>query len=141
MKILALVITVFLIASCTNSVEIKDKNFGEEINDAYIRTTRVEINGDANEDDKAFEKPKPTINIISPKNGQSINGSDIAIELEAMNFTDEDLIATNTGYFSVWLDSEKKVINKNKISFYNISSGKHSITAELLDSNYSSLSP
>ena len=131
MKIAALIIIIFFISACTDSAEIK--NSDAEINDASIRTTKIEINGDV----KNPEKPNPMIDIVYPKDGQSINGSNITIELST-NFA---IDGKKEMYFAVWLDSEKKVINKNKIFFYNVFPGKHSITAELLDSNYSSLNP
>ena len=131
MKVLALVIIIFLIVSCSNSAEIKDSG----TDNAKITTTKIEING--NGDDKKPENPKPSLEIAYPKDGQSIKGSNITIELEA-NYT---INGKKTMYFSVWLDSEKKIINENKISFYEVFPGRHSITAELLDASYSSLNP
>ena len=41
----------------------------------------------------------------------------------------------------MWLDSDKKITVDNIVTFENVVSGKHTIVAELLKSDHSSLSP
>ena len=78
MRAIYLVLMVFLIASCArNAVDIKDS--GLEIEKPFMRTTQVEI-------EEPKEKEPSRIEIIRPKDGSSLNGSTVAIQLEAFNF-------------------------------------------------------
>ena len=92
------------------------------------------------------EQPKgnTAIKIISPKDGDLIKSSKVAVSLEAENFNIVPVgepVKDGEGHFHVWLDSEKKVTPDKIVTFENIASGKHSIAAELVKSNHSSLSP
>ncbi|MBI3027681.1 hypothetical protein HYY70_06235 [Candidatus Woesearchaeota archaeon] len=93
-----------------------------------------------------IDEPKgiPSVRIASPQNGELIKSSKVAVELQAENFKIVPVgapVKEEEGHFHVWLDSEKKVIAENKVAFENIVSGKHTIVAELVRSNHSSLVP
>lgn len=92
------------------------------------------------------EQPKgnPAVKIISPKDEELIKSSKVTVELEAENFNIVPVgepVKDGEGHFHVWLDSDKKVISDNVVTFENIVSGRHSIAAELVKSDHSSLSP
>ena len=137
MRVLYFILLVLIISSCTDSMKISDEKTDKNISDIQIKTTKIEINGD---EDIIVEKPKPNFAIISPKDGQSINGSDIVLDLEILNLTGYQK-AKNDLVFAVWLDSEKTITGENKILFQSVSSGRHSLTIELLDSGHASLNP
>ena len=66
------------------------------------------------------------------------------VELKAENFNIVPVgepVKKNEGHFHVWLDSEKKLGPQSTFTFENVVSGKHSIVAELVKSDHSSLSP
>ena len=99
--------------------------------------------------EKVIEKPtqqqhgSPTLQIISPKDGGLIKSSNVAVELKTENFNLVPIgspVKVNEGHFHVWLDSEKKLGPQTFFTFENVVSGKHSIVAELVKSDHSSLS-
>ena len=139
MRVLYFILLVLIISSCADSMKISDEKADKNISDIQIRTAKVEINEDGYED-VIVEKPKPDFDIISPKDSQSINGSDIMVELELLNLS-LSREAKNDWSFAVWLDSEKTITGETKISFHDVSSGRHSITIELLDSGHASFNP
>lgn len=92
------------------------------------------------------EQPKenPAIGIVSPKDGELIKSSKVIIDLQAENFKIVPVgqpVKKGEGHFHVWLDSEKRVTTNKIVVFENITSGRHSIAAELVKSDHSSLSP
>ena len=92
----------------------------------------------------AQPKENPTLTIVSPKDGNLIKNSKVVIELRADNFNIVPLqepVKEGEGHFHVWLNSDKKITSDNIVTFENIVSGKHTIVAELLKSDHSSLSP
>lgn len=104
----------------------------------------------ASEKEKVVEKavvvPKnePTLNIVSPKDGDIIKNSKVIVELQAENFKLVPVgqpVKDGEGHFHVWLDSEKKLGPQTAFTFENVVSGKHTIIAELVKSDHSSLSP
>lgn len=100
--------------------------------------------------EKVIEKivvsqPKePGLSIVSPKNVDLIKNSKVTVELQAENFELVPVgqeVKDGQGHFHVWLDSEKKLGPQTSFTFENVVSGKHSIVAELVKSDHSSLSP
>lgn len=93
----------------------------------------------------AVEEPKtPTLTIVSPGNGDLIKSSKVTVSVDAENFNIVPVgepVKENEGHFHVWLDSDKRVTTDKVITFENIVSGKHTIVAELVKSNHSSLDP
>lgn len=90
------------------------------------------------------EPKEPILKIISPKDGELIKNSKVVVELEAENFNIVSVgepVKEGEGHFHVWLDSEKKVSSGKIVTFENVVSGRHSIVAELVKSDHSSLSP
>lgn len=92
------------------------------------------------------EQPKgsPALTIVSPKDGDLIKSSKISIEVNAENFNIVPVgspVKEGEGHFHVWLNSEKRVTADRITTFENVTSGKHTIVAELVKSNHSSLSP
>ena len=86
----------------------------------------------------------PAINIASPKDGELIKSSKVAVELQADNFNIVPVgepVKDGEGHFHVWLDSEKRVTADKIVTFENVVSGRHTIVAELVKSDHSSLSP
>jgi hypothetical protein len=84
------------------------------------------------------------LSIVSPADGQLIKGSKVTVELQQENFNIVPVgspVKENEGHFHVWLDSEKKVTPDKIVDFENIASGRHTIVAELVKSDHSSLSP
>ena len=140
MRILFLALVMVLIISCSGGeISIKDAESGNEIKDVSIKTTRVEISEEPEE-----IKLNPTLNIISPIESKLIKNSTVTVELQAGNFNIVPIgmpVKENEGHFYVWLDSEKRITGDNIVVFENAYSGRHSIVAELVKSNHSSLSP
>ncbi|MBS3114117.1 hypothetical protein J4448_03370 [Candidatus Woesearchaeota archaeon] len=105
----------------------------------------------APEAEKAVEKvvvqqPKgnPALTIVSPSDGKLIKSSKINVELKAENFNIVPVgepVKDGEGHFHVWLDSERKLGPQTAFTFENVVSGKHSIVAELVKSDHSSLNP
>ena len=141
MKALFLAVTLaLLIISCSaDRMEIKSSEAGNGVKDVSIKTTRVEIS-----EESEGVKLSPTLNIISPAESQLIRNSAVTVELQAENFNIVPVgapVKENEGHFHVWLDSEKRITSENILVFENVGSGRHSIVAELVKSNHSSLSP
>ena len=136
MKAVYFMVLLLLIASCASQVETKNSENAN--NNAQIRTTRAEISNEI------VEQKIISFNIISPHDGQIIDGSTAVVKLEAGNFSIVPVgspVKKNEGHFHVWLDSVKKVTTNPVTTFENVSSGKHTIVAELVKSDHSSLSP
>ena len=100
--------------------------------------------------EKVIEKivvsqPKePGLIIVSPKDGDLIKNSKVTVELQAENFNLVPVgspVKEEEGHFHVWLDSEKQLGPQTAFAFENVVSGKHTIVAELVKSDHSSLSP
>ncbi|MBI2659374.1 hypothetical protein HYX05_04735 [Candidatus Woesearchaeota archaeon] len=102
------------------------------------------------EPEKAFEKviveePKnPALTIVSPSDGGLIKSSKVTVNVDAENFNIVPVgepVKDGEGHFHVWLDSEKKLGPQTVFTFENVTSGKHSVVAELVKSDHSSLTP
>jgi len=93
----------------------------------------------------SVEEPKISkLAIVSPSDGGLIKSSKVSVELKAEDFNIAPVgepVKENEGHFHVWLDSEKRVTPDKMVTFENIVSGKHSIVAELVKSDHSSLNP
>ena len=92
----------------------------------------------------AEPKRIPTLIIVSPKDGELIKSSNVTVELKAENFNLVPVgypVKDGEGHFHVWLDGEKKLGPQTIFTFENVVSDKHTITAELVKSDHSSLSP
>jgi len=114
-------------------------------------TPKTALKSPAPESDKekviekvVVEQPKsPVLTIVSPKDSELIKSSNVTIQLDAENFNIVPVgspVKDNEGHFHVWLDSNKKVTTDKITIFDNVVSGKHTIVAELVKSNHSSLS-
>ncbi|MBI2654594.1 hypothetical protein HYX02_07375 [Candidatus Woesearchaeota archaeon] len=89
-------------------------------------------------------KGNPAVKIISPKDGDIVKSSKVSVEVSKEKFKIvqiEEPVEEGEGHFHLWLDSEKKVTAKDIVTFENIVSGKHTIVAELVKSDHSSLTP
>lgn len=101
------------------------------------------------EDEKEVEPAQvqllsPKLSIVSPKDNELIKSSTVTIQLQAENFNLVPVgepVKDGEGHFHVWLDSEKKLGPQTTFTFENVVSGKHSIVAELVKSDHSSLTP
>lgn len=96
--------------------------------------------------EKVVEQAKgsPILNIVSPKDSELIKSSKVIVQLDAENFNLVPVgqpVKSGEGHFHVWLDSEKKLGPDKTFTFENIASGRHTIVAELVKSDHSSLSP
>lgn len=140
MKILFLAVVIALVISCSgDEISIKNTEAGNDIKDASIKTTKVEIIEEPEE-----IKLNPALNIISPIESELIKNSTVIVKLQAVNFNIVPIgvpVKENEGHFHVWLDSEKRITSENIVAFENVYSGRHSVVAELVKSNHSSLSP
>ena len=90
------------------------------------------------------QKVNPKLIIASPNDGDLIKSLKVTVELQAENFKIVPVgqpVNEGEGHFHVWLDSEKIVTVDRIVTFENIVSGKHTITAELVKSDHSSLIP
>ncbi|MEK6946867.1 MAG: hypothetical protein AABX32_04635 [Nanoarchaeota archaeon] len=138
MKNMYFLLIILILASCTNEISIKDSQgpIGAA-GESYIRTTSVEIG--SNE-----RMLPPSILILSPKENQLIKNSTVNVKVYADNFRIVPIgspVKNGEGHFQVWLDSDGKIGAYNNFTFENVSSGRHSIVAELVMSNHSSLNP
>lgn len=133
--LVALGLLVLMIAACEQSAEQPvAKVPAADANKYTVVEKVVDVQPAAN----------PILNIISPKEGGLIKSSKVTVELKAENFNIVpigELVKEGQGHFHVWLDSEKIVTADSIVTFENVASGRHSIVAELVKSDHSSLSP
>lgn len=135
MRIIYVVLLVLAIASCAKNVEIKDTDF--KLEQPYIRTTAIEIEQDQ-------PKEAPRLEISSPEDSAIVKGSNVTVNLKVYNFRIVPVanpVKDGEGHFHVWLDSEKRITAEDTVTFENVASEKHTIVAELVKSNHSSLNP
>lgn len=136
-KALVLILLLVLVIACAQTQEI------QEPQPAPIKGS------DEDYTPKPAESPQqvqsdPVLNIISPKDGELIKNSNVMIQLSAENFKIVLIgqpVKEGEGHFHVWLDSDRKVTTEKIFVFEDISSGRHSIVAELVKSDHSSLNP
>lgn len=128
-----LLLVVFILSSCSR---IESKNAAPD----YINSSgmKPKIN------DSSAQIMMPSLKIISPQDGQIVKGPTVTIGISAFNFTAVPVgspVKDGEGHFHVWLDSYKKISAGNVFVFENVTSGRHSVAAELVKSDHSSLSP
>lgn len=93
---------------------------------------------------EVIQKIIPILKIISVSNENSIKNNRISIELKAEKFEivpRDSPTRENEGHYHVWVDDRKQEVFDNKAIFDDVSSGQHTITAELVKSDHSSLNP
>ncbi|MBI4452541.1 hypothetical protein HY637_03865 [Candidatus Woesearchaeota archaeon] len=132
-------ILIILAAGCSSSIETKDYGIDKNVNEIVIKTSKIEV-----AEEPEYERPSPSLRIIFPEEGQLIKNSTVAVKLEAYNFSIvpiEKPVKEYQGHFHVWIDSEKKIVMEDSEIFENIGNGGHTLTAELVKGNHSSLSP
>ena len=138
MKKIYFLLIILVLASCTNEIAIKDSQSpAGAAGEPYIRTTNVEV--ESNE-----TMLPPSIKILSPRENQLIKNSTVNVRVYSDNFRIVPVgsaVKNGEGHFHVWLDSDRKIGAYNNFTFENVYSGRHSIVAELVMSNHSSLSP
>lgn len=135
MRLLYFIIFALLITSCAKE-KIEIKTAGAEkvgVKDAYIRTTEVSINKEAKE---IIEEPR--IDIISPKDGEVLEGNRLVVKLNISNFKlvpPDRYPKEGQGHVQVWVDNMEARGSKTEFVFENESNGTHTIKAELMLSN------
>ncbi len=129
-----LILMIFLISACTHNAPQQSPPSMTVPDSANERAV-----------EKVAEIPKThSLEKISTKDYETIKSSKIIIELKAENFALVPIgspVKDDEGHFHVWLDSDKKLGPQTTFTFENITSGKHSIVAELVKSDHSSLNP
>lgn len=136
MRLIYLLVLMVLVTSCNNTIKIKSTDFVKSsIKDALIRTTGVDT-----EVEKGINMtvPKPKIDIISPKDGEVINGSTIIVRLNISNFrlvTPDRYPKQGQGHVQIWVDDMEFRGSRTEFIFENESNGTHVIKAELMMSN------
>jgi len=86
----------------------------------------------------------PILNIVSPKDNALIKNTTLNVEVQAENFKLAPVgspVKEGEGHFHVWLDNEKKLGPQTTFTFENVVTGKHTIVAELVQSDHFSLTP
>ena len=87
---------------------------------------------------ETVEVKEPAINIISPKNGEVIKDSRLAVRLNISDFnlvTPDNYPQKGQGHVQVWVDDMEFRGSKTEFVFENESNGVHTIKAELMLSN------
>jgi len=84
----------------------------------------------------------PSIAIDSPADGDFIAGTDVNVTLAVQNFN-VDAVGSGDGHIHYSVDGGATVMkyDTNPISLTNLSYGEHTLTAELVDGNHTSLDP
>ena len=129
---IAIVLLLVLVLACTQQQYLQAPN-----NHGIANANTEKANA-------AEAKTSPVVNIISPQENELIKSSTVDVEVSAENFNLVPVgspVKEGEGHFHVWLDNEKKLGMQTKFTFENVASGKHTITAELVMSNHSSLEP
>jgi len=131
-----IILSLFLILACTQQ---------------SVKQPALKVSAPDVDKEKVIEKTivtetkvNPALKIVSPNDGDLIKNSKVTVELQTENFKlvpVGDPVKEGEGHFHVWLDSDKKISDERTFTFDNIVSGKHTITAELLKSDHSSLIP
>lgn len=95
----------------------------------------------------------PSLQIISPAEGDTVHGNQVLIKFKADNFTFTDfrggaVVKPNEGHLHIWLDSGNPVaetalkqISTEPYILDNVPTGSHTVTLELVHSDHTSLSP
>lgn len=138
--LLLLLLMLFAVACSEAGMEIKNsENIKKDAQNTIIKTTRIE-----DYEEKEEAKPVPSLSILYPKESQLVKNSTVVAAVEISNFTIVPLDRQPRdyhGHIHYWLDGMKIISEKKSEVFYDVPSGKHKITVELVKSNHSSLNP
>ena len=100
----------------------------------------------------AQTKGMPTLDVLTPSEGQTIYGDKVPVLLDAQNFEIVDF-ANNTktvsgqGHVHLWLDDEQMTAQsaakaiEDTFTFSDVPAGDHKLKAELVNNDHSSLKP
>jgi len=135
MRLVFLAIIIMLLASCSQeNISIKTSSSEKAgVKDAYIRTTETII-----EKETQYKNSEPKIDIVTPKDGEILNGNKIFIMVNVSNFK---LVAPDMypkegqGYIQIMVDGMEARSSNTEFVFQNESNGTHVIKAELILSN------
>lgn len=94
----------------------------------------------------------PLVSIASPTPGQTVTGSKVPVSLAVVNFALVDyrthpLLVPGQGHVHLWLDQTdlSKIsavkATSNTYTFENVKPGNHTLVAELVNNDHSSLQP
>ena len=144
-KKIILIICIFAAAFLLNACA--EETASIETTPYPIEKVRIETSK-ADVEEEPAENPRitgePVLEILSPKDLEVIGGSSVVVKLNARNFNivlPNSPVKKGEGLFHVWLDSEEKKGPNAEFTFRDVSSGRHSITAELRSSDHTPLSP
>ena len=87
---------------------------------------------------ETIEIKQPEIGIISPKNGEVLEGNKMTVRLNISNFnlvTPDKYAKNGQGHVQVWIDDMEFRKSGTEFVFENESNGVHTIKAELMLSN------
>ena len=100
----------------------------------------------------AQTKGVPTLDVLTPSEGQTIYGDKVPVLLDAQNFQIVDF-ANNTkavagqGHVHLWLDDEQMTAQsaakatEDTFTFSDVPAGDHKLRAELVNNDHTSLKP
>jgi len=100
----------------------------------------------------AQTKGTPTLNVLTPSDGQTIYGDKVPVLLDTQNFEIVDF-ANNTkavsgqGHVHLWLDDEQMTVQsaakaiEDTFTFSDVPAGDHKLRAELVNNDHTSLKP
>lgn len=111
--------------------EARQQLSGGDVQTAH-RNAKMILN-EAKQAAKACEKPA-SVRIKDPKDGSSVKGSTVAVEVDADNFNlvpATKTAAAGEGHFHVYLDDREQRGPKKKFVFENIAEGIHGLRVEL----------
>ena len=93
---------------------------------------------------KLLGKTKPSLEIVSPKDGENITGSSVAVTVKVANFTLKspgDKNKHGEGHLHYYLDVQETVSHQTTVTFVNVSAGSHVVRVELHNNDHSLLVP
>ena len=137
---LALLMLLILTACAEKAITISPSDTGKAgVKEAFIITTGLE-NDESNvsDENQESEELKPSIGIITPKDGEIFHNNTIFVRLNISNF---ELVSPDRypkkgqGHAQVWFDDMEFRGSKTEFIFTNESNGMHIIKAELMLSN------
>lgn len=95
---------------------------------------------------------KPTLNIITPSDGQTIYGNKIPIlfaveDFELVDYNTNPTPVAGRGHVHLWLDDQNPTresatkVPLDSFTFSDVDFGEHNLRAELVNNNHTSLTP
>lgn len=96
--------------------------------------------------EKRLGMTKPSLEIVSPKDGENITGSSLTVTVRLANFTIKPMASTFTSlvftaYLHYYLDAKEMVSPETTVTFTNVTSGSHVVRVELRNNDHSLLTP